>query len=33
MVEFAERYAEQNERDFAAFEAAVDAGRLPAADL
>jgi uncharacterized protein (DUF2252 family) len=29
MTEFADRYADQNERDFAAVEAAVDAGTLP----
>jgi uncharacterized protein (DUF2252 family) len=29
MVEFAEAYADQNERDYAAFAAAIEAGRIP----
>ena len=33
MAEFAGRYADQNERDFAALEAAADAGRIPATDV
>ena len=30
MAAFAEDYADQNERDYAAFQAAVDSGRLAA---
>ena len=30
MAEFAERYADQNERDHAALKAAVDSGRVTA---
>jgi uncharacterized protein (DUF2252 family) len=33
MAEFAGRYADQNEQDFAALEAAADAGRIPATDV
>jgi uncharacterized protein (DUF2252 family) len=32
MTDFAERYADQNERDYAQFAGAVDAGRLKAAE-
>ena len=31
MAAFAEAYADQNERDYAALKAAVDAGRIDAA--
>jgi uncharacterized protein DUF2252 len=33
MAEFAARYADRNEQDFAALEAAADAGRIPATDV
>jgi hypothetical protein len=33
MEAFAGRYADQNDEDFAALEAAADAGRIPATDV